>query len=1684
MKLKLLIVALFCSVLGWGQTNPTAQTLPYSFTSLGTTTLPAGMAVHRFGTSAGAIPTTRTTFPATGDLPNVTIANSGGWMAENANGVSMLASGSQSAGAVVVAINTTGNTNILVQWKAGTVLQQTSLDNSVALQYRIGTTGTWTDVGTTTTYTSQGKVAGDVSAVLSENLPAAADNQAVVQVRWVYWVSNGASGSRDRINIDDISITGTTGCVAAAITTQPSTTVQNLCQGNSATALSVTATGTTLSYQWYSNTTATTSGGTPVGTNSNSYTPVTTTAGTLYYYCVVSAACGASVTSNVSGAVNVTAIPSAPSGTINVSANPSCGAATLTYSAPNANIYWQTSATGNLTTNPTTSSYTSSATAGSHTIYVRELNGTCWGPATSVTFTVVAPVNITGQPTNQSATTGNTATFSVTASNAAGYQWQINTGSGWSDIAGATTASYTTPATTLAMNGYQYQVVITGNAPCGNVTSSAATLSVTTGPCFTDNFNSGYGTWSGGSGTYNNSTAGNTGNGVGFNDVNDDIITNVAITNPQSIQFQLASSSTSANKTISIEYATSATGPWTTVRNILNSEVSTSFTLFTTNLNLTGAYYLRIVMSSRTGGSYYLDNVDVFCQAISGPEINITGNGTNIADNDTTPAAIDGTNLGTVALSTNITQTFTIQNIGTTNLVLSGPVTLTDVSAPQEFVISQPAITTIPAGGSTTFTVTFNSAVAGTFTNTINIGSNDTDEALYNFNIVATATNTPTGGTVFRPGDLIFVGYDSTVSAAADCSGTAQMDKLYVANLVDISPGTEFMVVNSRYESGAAANVRTDRWYSGSTDPYDDPGIITFKWNGVAPIVAGSIITFKANVFTVSDIRINDVVTTDFGVTTNANQCNISSTESDQIYIMQGTFTSFGTIGTNRYNLFNGNVLFGLTNGANWVPFTSGVSAANSPAGRVSRLPEDLECFNIESSSLEGVRFYRNSGLHTGSKNQILGAIMNLGNWSAPLNDNCLSTTENFSPSANDNAVGKPFTITPSNPDGTWTGFTDTDWFKCSNWEGLAVPKPITDVIIPNVVNQPRIGASPAKFPTGAFSKNLTINNGSSLTMNTAASRLNLYGNWTNDAGNAAFVEGNGTVYFNGTTPQIINAVTPAGTEVFYNVVLNNSFDTSVSNDLVAEGNLVINSGRVLNIDGAGYVRVNNRLTHNGDLTIQNNGQFIQVNETDTNDGVYTGTKFQVNRAAQVRNLDYVFWSSPVENFAVSSLPNSNRYYWNTLAANANGTLGNWANASGNMAKGQGYIARASNGAATAQAMNLIFSGKPNNGAFTLPIQRGIFDGADYDAEPANSNNVFTTKYDDNWNLVGNPYPSAIDAEEFLVANQTKIEGAVWVWTHGLLPTSITDPFYNNYQYNYSATDYIKYNGLGSTDPDTFAGKISSGQGFMVNMLHVASTPNTIDFNNSFRTGVGYANYNNSDFFRNASVAESFEDQEKHRVWLDVVNTTTGQSDRTLLGYASNATHGRDHFYDCIHKPNTTVSFYSLIDKEPFIIQGRSLPFDVNDRVPMGLSVGATSNITIAIRKADGIFAQGQTVYLEDKQLNIIHNLSTAPYVFTSNAGIFSERFIIRYTNETLSNDDFENDSNILISSSDVITVYSSNETIQSIQIHNVLGQLLVNQKNVNADTFEINTLQKNKAPLIIQVTLENGKKINKKLIF
>jgi trimeric autotransporter adhesin len=92
----------------------------------------------------------------------------------------------------------------------------------------------------------------------------------------------------------------------------------------------------------------------------------------------------------------------------------------------------------------------------------------------------LAPV-ITAQPVDQSVVQGSDATFNVAARNATGFQWQrsTNAGASFSDIAGATGASFTISATALADNASQFRVRVQGEA--SSLTSSAATLSVTAG---------------------------------------------------------------------------------------------------------------------------------------------------------------------------------------------------------------------------------------------------------------------------------------------------------------------------------------------------------------------------------------------------------------------------------------------------------------------------------------------------------------------------------------------------------------------------------------------------------------------------------------------------------------------------------------------------------------------------------------------------------------------------------------------------------------------------------------------------------------------------------------------------------------------------------------------------------------------------------------------------------------------------------------------------------------------------------------------------------------------------------------------------------------------------------------------------------------------------------------------------
>lgn len=107
------------------------------------------------------------------------------------------------------------------------------------------------------------------------------------------------------------------------------------------------------------------------------------------------------------------------------------------------------------------------------------LAGTTTSNTATLTVTPLAAPVITSQPSDTSASEGATATFSVTATGnpSPTYQWQLNTGSGWSNISGATGTSFTTPTLVSGDDQNLYRVVVTNSQ--GSATSNAALLTVT-----------------------------------------------------------------------------------------------------------------------------------------------------------------------------------------------------------------------------------------------------------------------------------------------------------------------------------------------------------------------------------------------------------------------------------------------------------------------------------------------------------------------------------------------------------------------------------------------------------------------------------------------------------------------------------------------------------------------------------------------------------------------------------------------------------------------------------------------------------------------------------------------------------------------------------------------------------------------------------------------------------------------------------------------------------------------------------------------------------------------------------------------------------------------------------------------------------------------------------------------------
>ena len=303
-----------------------------------------------------------------------------------------------------------------------------------------------------------------------------------------------------------VSVTGSCGAVTsltAAVVVNAATAIisnpvsSTYCFSTTAAAMSVSAAGTGLTYQWYKNSTNANSGGTLLtGETGSSYTPLTTTAGTSYYHISVAGTCGAVTSSTATVVVNAaTAIVSSPAGStycINTTASAmsvtATGTGTLSYQwySNTANV----NSGGTLLSGATASSYTPITTTAGTSYYYVSVAGTC-GIATSSTATVLvnATTSITANPAGNTYCQNATAiamSVSATGSGTLAYQWYnnaTNSNTGGTAISGAVSASYT-PATTIAGTSYYY-VSVTGG--CVTAKSNPAAIIVNEVPIITSN---------------------------------------------------------------------------------------------------------------------------------------------------------------------------------------------------------------------------------------------------------------------------------------------------------------------------------------------------------------------------------------------------------------------------------------------------------------------------------------------------------------------------------------------------------------------------------------------------------------------------------------------------------------------------------------------------------------------------------------------------------------------------------------------------------------------------------------------------------------------------------------------------------------------------------------------------------------------------------------------------------------------------------------------------------------------------------------------------------------------------------------------------------------------------------------------------------------------------------------------
>jgi hypothetical protein len=562
------------------------------------------------------------------------------------------------------------------------------------------------------------------------------------------------------------------------------------------------------------------------------------------------------------------------------------------------------------------------------------------------------------------------------------------------------------------------------------------------------------------------------------------------------------------------------------------------------------------------------------------------------------------------------------------------------------------------------------------------------------------------------------------------------------------------------------------------------------------------------------------------------------------------------------------------------------------------------------------------------------------------------------------------------------------------------------------------------------------------------------------------------------------------------------------------------------------FVKQDVNLQNTSNLYLRQGGQLLQGTAgTSTNQGQ---GKLSALQEGTVDNYEYNYWCSPVgnasaavgnENFGITMLNQPTSVTASTAAtmlpmASLDGvasplqiaqrwvfkflsgaTYSNWVStaSASTIAAGEGFTMKGSTGT--------------DNGAFTdnaVTNNPGAAQRYDFRGKP-NDGNITVTVGAGKLTLTGNPYPSAIDLQAFLLAG-TNCTGIAYFWEQD---KTVNSHFIASYQGGYgtyaSGTNtytpptFYAYNGagtqLGAVGTGTnFPRKFSPvGQGFMIE----GNTNGTVTMANTYRvfqkegvlshferpvsqlhsdsaTPVGeyYPHIPSVSGFDYTTVSMLPNPQIRFNVLLN------NQGIRQMaLTFSPLATDGVDRAMDGKSPGGGNADSFFALEGGEYVIA--AIDFDINKKVPLGLKsdVAGTFRITVAEMLN---FTDADHVYIHDKLDDSYHEILNADYEISLPAGNETSRYEVTFINSSLGVPNIgDNAFDVLQDNTAQQLVISNPDLIdlQSCSLYDMTGKLVFSKNGLGTESsYRFSTLGFSEGIYIVKLMTVKGQSFSRKI--